>query len=84
MILADDVLVYPAHGAGSLCGKGLSEASSSTIGDEKLSDVALNIKGASALDTAIENISIQSFKEGQQLDAGILIVDSRPAAYPGK
>ena len=33
--LAADVLVYPAHGAGSLCGKALSGASSSTIGAEK-------------------------------------------------
>jgi len=33
--LAADVLVYPAHGAGSLCGKALSEAKSSTIGAEK-------------------------------------------------
>ncbi|WP_276496219.1 MBL fold metallo-hydrolase [Pontibacter litorisediminis] len=41
MRLADDVMVYPAHGAGSLCGKGLSEANSSTIGDEKLSNYAL-------------------------------------------
>lgn len=33
--LPDDVLVYPAHGAGSLCGKSLSEMKSSNIGDEK-------------------------------------------------
>jgi hydroxyacylglutathione hydrolase len=36
MILDGDVSVYPAHGAGSLCGKALSEASRSTIGEEKL------------------------------------------------
>ncbi|WP_299762675.1 rhodanese-like domain-containing protein [uncultured Pontibacter sp.] len=41
MNLADDVVVYPAHGAGSLCGKGLSDANSSTIGDEKLGNYAL-------------------------------------------
>ncbi|GAB3832459.1 hypothetical protein GCM10028895_50170 [Pontibacter rugosus] len=41
MQLADDVVVYPAHGAGSLCGKGLSDANSSTIGDEKLGNYAL-------------------------------------------
>ena len=39
--LADDVLVYPAHGAGSLCGKALSGASSSTIGAEKASNPML-------------------------------------------
>lgn len=35
MPLNDDVIVYPAHGAGTLCGKALSKASSSTIGAEK-------------------------------------------------
>ncbi len=33
--LPDDVLVYPAHGAGTLCGKHLSKESSSTIRKEK-------------------------------------------------
>ncbi|MBC3538336.1 rhodanese-like domain-containing protein [Rufibacter sediminis] len=41
MKLADEVVVYPAHGAGTLCGKALSEANSSTIGDEKFSNPAL-------------------------------------------
>lgn len=41
MTLPDDVLVYPAHGAGSLCGKGLSEQNSSTIGAEKFSNWSL-------------------------------------------
>ena len=33
--LADDVLVFPAHGAGSLCGKNLSDARQSTIGEQR-------------------------------------------------
>lgn len=33
--LPDHALVYPAHGAGSLCGKNLSDAASSTLGDER-------------------------------------------------
>lgn len=33
--LPDDALVYPAHGAGSLCGKNMSDAASSTLGDER-------------------------------------------------
>jgi hydroxyacylglutathione hydrolase len=41
MTLPEDVLVYPAHGAGSLCGKGLSEQNSSTIGAEKISNWSL-------------------------------------------
>ncbi|MEX2512431.1 MAG: MBL fold metallo-hydrolase [Cyclobacteriaceae bacterium] len=41
MTLADNVTVYPAHGSGSLCGKALSDANSSTIGNEKNSNYAL-------------------------------------------
>jgi hydroxyacylglutathione hydrolase len=33
--LPDDALVYPAHGAGSLCGKNMSDDSSSTLGNER-------------------------------------------------
>ena len=31
----DEAIIYPAHGAGSLCGKNMSDASSSTLGDER-------------------------------------------------
>lgn len=41
MPLADDILVYPAHGAGSLCGKGLSDKTSSTLGIEKKTNWSL-------------------------------------------
>jgi glyoxylase-like metal-dependent hydrolase (beta-lactamase superfamily II)/rhodanese-related sulfurtransferase len=41
MKLNDDVLVYPAHGAGTLCGKNLSKESSSTIGQEKQTNWSL-------------------------------------------
>ena len=39
--LADDVLVYPAHGAGSLCGRNISQDTWSTIGDQRRSNYAL-------------------------------------------
>jgi hydroxyacylglutathione hydrolase len=39
--LNDDVLLYPAHGAGTLCGKGLSKANRSTMGQEKLTNWSL-------------------------------------------
>ena len=39
--LHDGVIVYPAHGAGTLCGKSLSKASSSTIGEEKAANWSL-------------------------------------------
>ncbi|UEG50433.1 MBL fold metallo-hydrolase [Ferruginibacter lapsinanis] len=41
MPLADDILVYPAHGAGSSCGKNLGVEKYSTIGEEKQSNYAL-------------------------------------------
>ena len=41
MPLANGVLVYPAHGAGSLCSKAINTASSSTIGAEKIGNYAL-------------------------------------------
>jgi rhodanese-related sulfurtransferase len=49
MTLPDDVFIYPAHGAGSLCGKGLSDQNSSTIGAEK--------KG----NWSLQNLSEQAF-----------------------
>ena len=39
--LPDDVAVYPAHGAGSLCGKALSKETVSTIGEQRRSNYAL-------------------------------------------
>src|ERR1041385_5784376 len=44
MPLADDVLVYPAHGAGSLCGRNMRAERSSTIGTERLTNYALQIR----------------------------------------
>jgi len=44
LTLPDNVLVYPAHGAGSLCGKNMRAERSSTIGTERLTNYALQIK----------------------------------------
>ncbi len=41
MTLADDVIVYPAHGPGSSCGKSLGPETSSTIGEQKQTNYAL-------------------------------------------
>lgn len=40
--LTDEVLVFPAHGAGSLCGKNLSDARQSTIGEQRASNWAFS------------------------------------------
>lgn len=41
MTLADDVIVYPAHGAGSACGKNLSKETVGSIGEQKATNYAL-------------------------------------------
>jgi glyoxylase-like metal-dependent hydrolase (beta-lactamase superfamily II) len=41
LTLPDATLVYPAHGAGSACGKHLSAAASSTIGEQRATNYAL-------------------------------------------
>lgn len=38
--LPDNAIIYPAHGAGSLCGKNLSDANSSTLGNERMGNWA--------------------------------------------
>jgi glyoxylase-like metal-dependent hydrolase (beta-lactamase superfamily II)/rhodanese-related sulfurtransferase len=53
MPLADGVIVYPAHGAGSSCGKNLGSETFSTIGVQKLSNYALQPQTKEAFITAL-------------------------------
>jgi hydroxyacylglutathione hydrolase len=41
MTLPDDIIVYPAHGAGSACGKNMSKETSDTLGNQKRFNYAL-------------------------------------------
>lgn len=41
MPLADDITVYPAHGAGSACGKNMSKETTDTLGNQKKNNYAL-------------------------------------------
>jgi len=41
MPLADDIIVYPAHGAGSACGKNMSKETTDTLGNQKATNYAL-------------------------------------------
>ena len=43
MPLADEVIVYPAHGAGSACGKNLSKETVGSIGNQKATNYALRL-----------------------------------------
>lgn len=42
MPLADDIIVYPAHGAGSACGKNMAKETSDTLGHQKQTNYALH------------------------------------------
>jgi hydroxyacylglutathione hydrolase len=43
MPLADDIIVYPAHGAGSACGKNMSKETTDTLGHQKQTNYALRV-----------------------------------------
>lgn len=58
MPLPDHVIVYPAHGAGSACGKNMSKETSDTLGNQKTANYALG------------NLSKQEFI--RELTSGIL------------
>ena len=51
--LPDATRVFPAHGAGSACGKQLSNEKSSTIGEQRRTNYALQIVGADRFVAAI-------------------------------
>ncbi|MGH7393434.1 MAG: MBL fold metallo-hydrolase [Candidatus Rokuibacteriota bacterium] len=48
LALPDSVEIYPAHGAGSLCGRAMSSKPASTIGFERRFNVALQARSRSA------------------------------------
>lgn len=41
MLLADDITIYPAHGAGSACGKNMSRETVDTLGNQRATNYAL-------------------------------------------
>ena len=43
MPLPDDIIVYPAHGAGSACGKNMSSQTSDTLGNQKETNYAFKL-----------------------------------------
>ncbi len=53
MPLADDVIVYPAHGAGSACGKNMMKETVDTLGNQKKMNYALNQPNKEAFIAAV-------------------------------
>ncbi len=53
MPLADDVIVYPAHGAGSACGKNMMKETVDTLGNQKRTNYALKQPSKEAFVVAV-------------------------------
>ena len=53
MPLADDITVYPAHGAGSACGKNMMKETVDTLGNQKKMNYALNQPSKEAFIAAV-------------------------------
>lgn len=53
--LADDITVYPAHGAGSACGKNMMKETVDTLGNQKKMNYALNQPSKEAFIKAVTN-----------------------------
>ncbi len=108
MALPDETLVYPAHGAGSLCGRNMRADRFSTIATERLTNPPLQIKGrdefvrqltahlpprpayfaedaeinragAPALGELRELPALTPAQVQEALEAGITVLDTRPA-----
>lgn len=57
MPLADDIIVYPAHGAGSACGKNMSKETTDTLGNQKKTNYALQpMDEATFIDKVLEGL----------------------------
>jgi len=92
MPLADDVIVYPAHGAGSACGKNMMKETVDTLGNQKLSRVGFDnvigyldggVEAWQSADKEIDtlkSVSAKEFKSVIEKDNSIKIVDVRKAS----
>jgi hydroxyacylglutathione hydrolase len=88
MPLADDVIVYPAHGPGSACGKALGPNTVSTIGEEKQTNYAMKAATKSEFVKVVTEglsappqyfpINAQINKEGYDSIADVLQKGLRP------
>jgi hydroxyacylglutathione hydrolase len=58
MPLSDDVVIYPAHGAGSACGKKMSKETQDTLGHQKATNYALasNMNKAEFIEAVLDGL----------------------------
>jgi len=89
MPLADDIIVYPAHGAGSACGKNMSKQTTDTLGNQKKHNYALraNMTKAEFIDEVTRGLTappayfpqnVKMNKEGYRHFDEVLSHGSRP------
>jgi DMSO/TMAO reductase YedYZ molybdopterin-dependent catalytic subunit/glyoxylase-like metal-dependent hydrolase (beta-lactamase superfamily II) len=72
--LPDETRVFPAHGAGSSCGKQLSTETTSTLGEQRRSNYALQCRS--------EDEFVAAITEGQPLRPGYFEFDARRNREP--
>jgi hydroxyacylglutathione hydrolase len=84
--LSGDVVVYPAHGAGSLCGRNMRAERSSTIGTERLTNHALQIESREEFVRQLtENLPVRPeyFLQDAEINrAGATSLSALPALAP--
>ena len=68
LTLPDETRVFPAHGAGSACGKNLSTETMSTIGEQRRTNYALQYRDADSF--------VEAVTEGQPEAPGYFIFDA--------
>jgi hydroxyacylglutathione hydrolase len=58
MTLSDDIIIYPAHGAGSACGKKMSKETQDTLGHQKATNYALapNMSKAAFIEAVLDGL----------------------------
>ncbi len=57
--LADDIIVYPAHGAGSACGKNMSKETTDSLGNQKRVNYALRANSkAEFINQVLDGLSV--------------------------
>jgi rhodanese-related sulfurtransferase len=77
--LPDDTVVYPAHGAGSLCGRKIGTAPATTIGAEKLSNWANQFRNREAFVAAMV-ANLPDRPAYFSYDVGVNLAGARPLA----
>jgi glyoxylase-like metal-dependent hydrolase (beta-lactamase superfamily II)/rhodanese-related sulfurtransferase len=86
LTLPDEVKVYPAHGAGSMCGRNISDAKTSTIGHERRFNYALQPMSREAfvklMTTDLPEPPAYFSRDAQINLEGPVLLESLPALKP--